>query len=291
MQLLWLATVLRAEGLSVEEHDGWENRTKKPFERFTPVGLINHHTAGSKVLPNYPDPPFYKNKSLEGKCNLTIRPDGVVVVLNAGVAADSGYGDRKVRDALQVGAPAPSPSDTYNRKGRPSGENPGVGGNNWFIDIEVQHLGNGDPIVAVQREALIVTNAAICKKMDWDPLIRIIGHRDWTTRKVDPRWDGDVNPMPGITANTMTRMEDDMTPEQAKQLKEVHALLTSPMMGPGAPVPVQAWSRTYNLVQLIREELPEDVDASVIAGELAEMFGPDLGARVGNELLRISAEG
>jgi hypothetical protein len=86
-------------------------------------------------------------------------------------------------------------------------------------------------------------------------------------------------------------MEDEMTPEQAKQLKEVHSILTGPLLGgPNNPTAEQAWNRTYNLVQLIREELPEDVDATVLAGDLAEMFGPELGTRVGNELVRLSQE-
>jgi hypothetical protein len=296
MQMLWLAAILKAEGLTVEEHDGWENRTKKRFDRFKPVGLINHHTSGPGVIPKYPDPPFYPDSALEDKCNLTIRPDGVVVVLNAGIAKDTGLGDRNVLEAVRADRPAPAPLDTYKGKTAaghpiPGGSNPGIDGTDFFIDIEVQHLGTGGPIVPVQLEALIVTNVAICKKMDWDPRTRVIGHREWTKRKTDPRWNGDSNPMPGIRADTLSHMEDEMTPEQAKQLKEVHSILTGPLLGgPNNPTAEQAWNRTYNLVQLIREELPEDVDATVLAGDLAEMFGPELGTRVGNELVRLSQE-
>lgn len=205
--LTWLAEELMKAGLDVIEHDGWRTRTLRSFDEFTPVGLINHHTAGSSVLPNYPDLPFYRNESLEEKCNLTIRPDGVVVCLNAGYAADSGFGDHGVLDAVREDREPPEPTDTYIDFDpvTPGGSNPGILGNRWFIDIEVQHLGNGDPVVAVQREALIVANAVICEQMGWDPLTRVIGHREWTSRKTDPRWDGTASPMPKIRADSKQR--------------------------------------------------------------------------------------
>ena len=211
MQLSWLADALRAEGLTVVEHTGWADRSMRPFNEFSPVALLNHHTAGSSILTDYPGPPYYRDTSLQTKCNVTIRGDGTVVVLNAGWAADSGYGDRLVLNAVQADRPLPPPTDTYTSTSPevvPGGSNPGRLGNAWFIDIEVQHLGNGDPIAAVQREALIRSNAAICRRMGWDPRTRVIGHREWTKRKTDPRWDGDTNPMPGIRADTYQRLTE-----------------------------------------------------------------------------------
>jgi hypothetical protein len=210
VRLDWLADELRAAGLTVIEHDGWETRTMRPFDQFMPVGLLNHHTAGSSVLTNYPDPPYWSNRRLEASCNITIRGDGTVAVLNAGWAHDSGNGDKKVLAAVRADRAAPKPSDTY-VDGKPGGVNPGVSGNRYYIDIEVQHLGNGDPIVPAQRMALIATNAVICRHMAWDPRFRLIGHREWTRRKVDPRWDGSANPMPQIRQDTLNTMEDEMT--------------------------------------------------------------------------------
>ena len=215
MQLSWLADVLRAQGLNVLEHDGWKTRTNRPFSAYTPVGLLDHHTAGSSVLTDYPGPPWYPNHRLEKSCNITIRGDGTVVVLNAGYAYDSGYGDQRVLDAVRTDHPIPKPTDTY-KNGSPAGTNPGVPGNRWFIDIEVQHLGNGDPINPPQRQALIGANTAICERMGWDPRYRLIGHREWTRRKIDPRWNGFTNPMSDIRTDTLKQLEDDMTPEQLR---------------------------------------------------------------------------
>jgi hypothetical protein len=216
MKLDWLADVHRDAGLTVIEHTGWKTRTMRPFGDYKPVGLLNHHTAGSSVLTNYPNPPYYRNEALEEKCNLTIRGDGVVVILNAGWAFDSGYGDRKVLAAVGSDTPLSAPSDTYNSSGQPAGSNPGVGGNAWFIDNEVQHLGNGTFIADAQRDALIRSNAAICAHMGWDPATRVIGHREWTTRKVDPRWGGFTNPMPQIRSDTGDTMA--LTDEEIRRI-------------------------------------------------------------------------
>lgn len=207
MKLDWLADALRDEGVDVIEYAGWATRSNKPFDQFNPVGLIDHHTAGSSVLYNYPEEPFYSNASLATKCNITIRPDGVAVVLNAGFAYDSGMGAPAVLAAVKADKPLP----------KLDGLKSTISGNPHFIDIEVQHLGNGDPIVAVQREALIRCNAAICRHMGWDPMTRVIGHREWAPdRKVDPRWDGFSNPMPAIRFDTAQQLkgEDDMTKEE-----------------------------------------------------------------------------
>lgn len=206
MRLDWLADVLRDEGCTVLEHSGWSTRTMEPFDSFTPEGLIDHHTAGSSVIPNYPDPPFYSNTSLESKCNLTIRPDGVCVTLNAGYAYDSGDGVPAVLAAVRGDTELPD-LDQYDAADSI------LLGNRWYIDIEVQHLGNGDPIVPVQREALIRANVAICRRMGWDPRYRVIGHLEWAPkRKFDPRWDGTANPMPGIRADTLALLQGDDMP-------------------------------------------------------------------------------
>lgn len=201
MRLDWLADAIRDEDAQVVEHSGWKTRTMRPFDDYTPVGVVDHHTAGSAVLTGYPGPPYYRNSALEEKCNVTIRGDGLVVVLNAGWAFDSGSGSRKVLDAVRNDQPLPSLA----------GLTSDTGGNRWFIDIEVQHLGNGDPIDPRQYDALILTNVAICRRMGWDPRFRVVGHREWAPdRKIDPRWNGFANPMPGIRNDTITRMEENM---------------------------------------------------------------------------------
>lgn len=210
MFLDWLADELNDAGLTVVEHSGWQTRTMQPESNFHPVGLLNHHTAGASILYNYPDPPYWPDSRLDDVCNLTIRPDGTVAVLNAGLAWDSGMGAPEILEAVRNDRPLPLLTGLTST----------VSGNPWFIDIEVQHLGDGTPIHPPQYEALIQANAVICQHMNWNPLTRLIGHREWAPdRKIDPRWDGYSNPMPGIRQATLTAMEGyDMTQEQLEFL-------------------------------------------------------------------------
>lgn len=212
MRLTWLADILRAADLIVVEYEGWETRSGPgghyDDSRFAPVGIVNHHTAGYYYLQHYPEG-HWPDSSLDDKCNITIRPNGEVHVLNAGIAYDSGMGAPDVYEAVRNDQPLP----------HVAGLESTMNGTLHFIDIEVQHLGDGSPIEPAQREALIACNAAICERMGWNPRYRVIGHREWAPdRKVDPRWDGVANPMPGIRQDTIDLLEDIMpTSEEIAQ--------------------------------------------------------------------------
>jgi hypothetical protein len=271
MRLDWLADIHRDAGLAVIEHTGWQTRTMRPFDDYKPIGLLNHHTAGSSILTDYPNPPYYLNGSLEEKCNLTIRGDGVVVILNAGWAFDSGYGDRKVLSAVGSDTPLPAPSDTYNSSGQPAGSNPGVGGNAWFIDNEVQHLGNGTYIAAAQRDALIRSNAAICAHMGWDPATRLLGHREWTTRKIDPRWSGFTNPMPLIRQDTQGAMDMPLTDEDIQKIAKAVVSYPGGTSVDNTPL-LSLISGTYRLVRA--------TEAAVAALDIEGVSEAELDARV-----------
>ena len=204
----------QAAGLRVVKVDGWRTRTKPPKSKanggkFQPIGVIDHHTA----------PPVPGNlEKLSKACNISIRhPDGAVCLLNSGWAYDSGWGDRFVLAAVKADAPLPRPTDTYKTLDPdpiPGGMNPGVLGNPFFIDIEVQHLGDKSPLLEVMERALVVTNAALCEFMGWNPKTRVIGHREWTKRKIDPRWNGGANPMPGLRSATAAQLDPTFVANQ-----------------------------------------------------------------------------
>jgi len=198
LKLQWMADELHDAGLNVLEHEGWISRTNATNNIYDPIAVLDHHTAGSSLLINYPDPPFWPNDRLEGQCNITIWPNGVVVVLNAGYAYDSGRGDPMVLRRIEDDRPITVPQD-FNDDDR-------INGNPYFIDIEVQHVGDGGPINPPQREALIATNAVLLDHYGWNPMTQLLGHRDWTRRKPDPNWGGLSNPMPGIRLDTEGRM-------------------------------------------------------------------------------------
>ncbi|WP_257890581.1 N-acetylmuramoyl-L-alanine amidase [Rhodococcus sp. USK10] len=86
---VWLADVLRAEGLNVIEHDGWRNRGHGDFLDIR--GVICHHTAGGgsndwRIVQNgRPD--------LEGPlAQLVLERDGTWRVIAVGVCWHAGRG-------------------------------------------------------------------------------------------------------------------------------------------------------------------------------------------------------
>lgn len=193
IKLGWLATEIRKVWPNVYERPGWDTYTSPTTRTYEPVGLINHHTAGSSILYNYPEPPYWTAERLKDSCNITIRPDGRVDVVNAGYAYDSGMGSSQVLAAVMNDKPLPPLA----------GLTSNISANPHYIDIEVQHLGDGSWINPIQYKALIACNVAICRKMLWDPRYRVIMHRESAPdRKIDPRWDGFDNPGPGIRSDT-----------------------------------------------------------------------------------------
>ena len=199
LKLQWMYDELKDAGINVRAADSWRERTNPTGNIYSPVAVLNHHTAGSSLLVNYPDPPYWPDYRLWDKCNITIQPDGVVAVLNAGYAYDSGKGDSTVLQRVLNDGQIIMPADFTN--------DDRINGNPYFIDIEVQHVGDGSFINPPQREALIETNAVLLNHYEWNPMTRLLGHREWTRRKVDPKWGGLANPMPGIRKDTERRID------------------------------------------------------------------------------------
>ncbi|WP_280358099.1 peptidoglycan recognition protein family protein [Nocardia otitidiscaviarum] len=86
---VWLADVLRAEGLRVREHDGWRQRGHGDFRDIR--GVLCHHTAGGgrndwKVVQ-------YGRTDLPGPlAQLVLEKDGTYRVIAAGVCWHAGRG-------------------------------------------------------------------------------------------------------------------------------------------------------------------------------------------------------
>lgn len=86
---LWLADVLRAEGLTVIEHDGWRDRGHDDFGDIR--GVICHHTAGGG--PRDWEIVQYGRPDLPGPlAQLVLERDGTYRVIAAGVCWHAGRG-------------------------------------------------------------------------------------------------------------------------------------------------------------------------------------------------------
>ena len=193
--LEYLPFTLTDWGVDWEGYGDWETQAAAypGTVNYTPEGVLNHHTASTNWYPKH---------KLTTKCNLYIDPAGKVWIMSLGYQADSGMGDPNVLMRVRNDQPISRPLD-FTVASR-------INGNPWFIDIEVGHPGDGTPIPTVQRDALVQCNAAICDMMGWDPATRVLGHKEWTRRKIDPRWwfRGGIDEMEDIRNDTVVVLEE-----------------------------------------------------------------------------------
>ncbi|MGW2043777.1 peptidoglycan-binding protein [Streptomyces sp. NPDC001858] len=171
-----LVSALRAEGVTVVEHAGWRTHNRNHKGSWGPVnGVIIHHTVTSGTS-NSVSLCFDGHSTLPGPlCHGVIAKDGTVHLVGNGRANHAGSGDGDVLKAVvaEKALPAPNENDTD--------------GNVHFYGFECVNLGDGkDPWPAVQLEAMVRASAALCRAHGWSAG-SVIGHKEWTNKKVDPR--------------------------------------------------------------------------------------------------------
>ena len=159
MYLTDLANVLRKAGLKVVEVSGWKTRGHGGMN--APRGIIWHHTATpASAKGNYPSQGIvtHGRSDLPGPlCNLGLGRDGTWYVIAAGCAWHAG-----------------------------SGSHSGMAGNMDTIGIEAEHPGTaGNPWPAEQLASYRRGSAALANAYKI-PVSRVIGHKEWTSRKIDP---------------------------------------------------------------------------------------------------------
>jgi N-acetyl-anhydromuramyl-L-alanine amidase AmpD len=174
---VWLADVLRAEGLHVAELPGWRDRGHGDIQDFR--GVMVHHTGSDAATaqsiaqgrPDLPGP----------LAQLHIARDGTVTVVAAGVAWHAGVGRYRWL-----------PADR----------------GNWHtIGIECANTGTSPTALHrtnwpdAQYIALVGSCAAICRRLG-APAARTIGHKEYAGR-AQGKWD------PG--AIDMDRLRSDIT--------------------------------------------------------------------------------
>jgi hypothetical protein len=168
--------VLRAYGIEVVEVPGWRTR-KTSSLGFNPIGFICHHTAGRNSL----------NLIIRDKLSgYYIPKSGEVHVVSVNRTAHPGWGDPAVRDrARQDLVPMPVAQVRARR------DNSMRGYRHW-VGVEVENLGDGrDPYTDVQLDSMIKLAAAHCLEFGWT-VNRVIHHKEWTSRKIDMSYNGDV---------------------------------------------------------------------------------------------------
>ncbi|GKQ35663.1 peptidoglycan-binding protein [Streptomyces sp. A012304] len=171
-----LVSALRAEGVAVVEHTGWRTNNRNHKGGWGPVnGVIIHHTVttGTSATVNLC---FNGHSSLPGPlCHGVIAKDGTVHLVGHGRANHAGTGDPDVLAAVRAERSLPAPDRRT------------TDGNAHFYGFECVNLGDGkDPWPAAQLEAIVRASAALCRAHGWSAR-SVIGHKEWTSAKIDPR--------------------------------------------------------------------------------------------------------
>lgn len=155
----WLTDLddaLRNAGIGLWADPSWRSRGHGPMSGVR--GIVIHHTAGGgsndwKVVRD-------GRAGLAGPLSqLTFERDGSVRLLAAGQAWHAG-----------------------------TGSHPRIGANNanaWTIGIEGVSRGVGNDWTAAQRREYPRVAAALCRHYGL-PADAVIGHKEWTNRKIDP---------------------------------------------------------------------------------------------------------
>jgi hypothetical protein len=171
-----LVAALTAEGVTVVEHRDWRTHNRNSVGAWGPVnGVMVHHTVTSGTAASV-DLCYDGSTELPGPlCHGVIAKDGTVYLVGNGRANHAGSGDADVLAAViaETAPPAPDHDD--------------VDGNTRFYGFECVNLGDGsDPWPEAQLEAIARVCAAICRAHGWGAG-SVIGHLEWTIRKIDPK--------------------------------------------------------------------------------------------------------
>lgn len=153
---VWLADVLRAEGLEVREYPGWRDRGEGDFGEIW--GVVAHHTGGEPPSDN----PAYiaAHPQLGLASQLHLNRDGVFTVLGVGIANHAGYGSYP---------------------GLPKND-----ANRFTIGIEAENNGT-EGWSPDQYDAYVRGVAAILRKLG-KGAGNVIGHKEWAGA-AQGKWD------------------------------------------------------------------------------------------------------
>lgn len=157
-----LPTQLRRWGLTVEEKDGWRDRGR-PYA-FSPRAVVCHHTASNKDSGNFASESIvtYGRSDLPGPlCQFLLGRDGTVKIIAKGYANHAGEGGPR------AGIPANL-------------------GNTYAYGIEAENNGIGEPWGKAQLNAYYRLCAALLDYMGTKDVSKVFGHKEWTSRKIDP---------------------------------------------------------------------------------------------------------
>lgn len=182
-----LLEVLRAEGCTVREYRSWRTneRDDETGRVFGPVhGVICHHTGPYSTQAGIIELVYEGRAGLAGPLGHgVIDLSGTVWLVGAGRSNHAGGGDPRVLAAVAEESYGDYPPATRYHEGSPGAAD----GNDAFYGFECINQGDGKQAwPKAQYVAMVKAHAAICRAYGWGAK-SVIGHKEWSDEKVDPR--------------------------------------------------------------------------------------------------------
>jgi peptidoglycan hydrolase-like protein with peptidoglycan-binding domain len=193
-------------GIDVYPVKGWETRGR-PYT-FAPVGVMIHHTAGKNSLRIITN----GRKGLPGPLSqFLISKSGRVYLVSQGYCNHAGTGSSSVLNYTRKDI---APRGRAKSRGN-------INGNRHYWGIEVENLGNGsDPYTEAQIRSLEALSAFLCKRAGWTEN-RVIHHKEWTRRKIDMSYNGDVRKnVAAIMSGKLPKSVESKCEEQVFQVDD-----------------------------------------------------------------------
>lgn len=218
-----LPDLLRAQGVPVIEERGWLSRGYD----FTEIlgGMLHHWGSKSAgwdairaghAFPRdaWQDYPGHTGGGLrsDGRVNCNVFSDrgtGVIHLIAAGRANySSGWGEATVFNEVRQHR---FPGGTARSRGLSQNN---IIGNGWFVNLEAEHAGDGTDMPTFQEHNIAIFWATLLGSLEGMPLsaMQVIGHNEWTNRKIDPRWTGLANRMPAMRSMIQGVLDGEIIP-------------------------------------------------------------------------------
>lgn len=170
------AAIFRAEKVPYIEVGPWRSHVRPGA--FRPEGILLHHTASTGYASTLHTVRYGRPDLAGPLCNIFIAK-GKAHIISAGKANHAGMGAAEALSRLRH-------NDTPNGTARQMGYQDAVNGNGLLVGFEVLSPGNGTVLPLVDWNVMCHAAAAILKHMRQPHASRVIGHAEWTRRKIDP---------------------------------------------------------------------------------------------------------
>lgn len=167
-----ISEALLKEGVKAGYVNGWTTHNRNHKGTWGPVnGVMIHHTAGTNSLHLC----VKGTAGLPGPlCHAHLSKAGLLTVISSGRANHAGAGCPDVLRAVIRETTLPRPGVDV------------TDGNSRFYGLEIENRGNGDdPYPGAQYDQAVRWAAALCRAHGWSER-SVIGHKEWTRRKIDP---------------------------------------------------------------------------------------------------------